>query len=143
MTPSPTSLTQRWFSHRKIDSQNVECFLAHAKVRRDLLGIIDIVAPHLAHIYGIQATSWDNVSARCNKALSVLGKASGKSVLKSWIEGGGIFQVWGWRRLKKGDYMQNIAWTRGCELKFVARVRQAMITPNNEVIFREIDPTYV
>lgn len=61
--------------------------------RVDLFGIIDIIAIHKDGILGIQATSGTNFLARCKKA-------EAEPRLREWLEAGGQFQVWGWRKIK-------------------------------------------
>ncbi len=66
--------------------------------RIDLFGVIDIVAVSEVHghsrIVGIQCTSGTG-SSRMKKAES-------EPRLLDWLKAGGIFEVWGWRKVKAG-----------------------------------------
>lgn len=130
MKLSATALTNKFLRQAGHRSGTVECWIPGARIRRDLFHIIDIVCLQSSRIYGIQATTWANLTARCNKALSddlVQG-------LRDWMTCGGIFQVWGWRKVKKTERDQIPS-----QYKFVCKVKQACITLEQEIIFREID----
>lgn len=88
---SPTSRTLQELKKRGYNAQVVEKWNSFAKVRIDLFGVIDIVACKGSEfgIWGIQATSTDNMSKRIDKALST-------PALKTWLMCGGKFAVWGW-----------------------------------------------
>jgi len=73
----------------------VEHWNHYAKVRQDLLGCIDILAFRKGYVLGIQATSGGNVAAR-------IAKAKAEPRLKTFLESGCWFEVWGWRRLADG-----------------------------------------
>lgn len=82
----------------------VERFNSYAKIRIDLFGIIDLIwipSDHSA-IYGIQATSGDNVAHRSEKALQ-------EPRLRAWLRATGRFEVWGWRKL--GDRGKRKLWS--------------------------------
>lgn len=68
-----------------------ERWIPHANKRRDLFGIIDLVAVRRGEqgVLGVQATSLSNVSAR-------LKKAKGRPELRTWLAAGNRFAVWGW-----------------------------------------------
>lgn len=74
-----------------------------AKIRQDLFGFIDIVAikEGEAGVFGIQATSDSNISARVHKS-------EANPLLKVWLSGGNKFQVWGWG--KKGPKGKRKTW---------------------------------
>ncbi len=79
----------------------VEYWHAHAGVRKDLYGCIDVIAcgdgAYGRGIIGVQATSASNHSARVTKSLAI-------PALKVWLESGGRFQVWSWgRKGKQGE----------------------------------------
>lgn len=73
----------------------VEKWNAHARVRKDLFGVIDVLGiSSEGGILGIQATSGSNVSSRMAKAML-------EPNLETWLESGGRFQIWGWRKSAK------------------------------------------
>lgn len=76
--------------------QVVERWNAHAKIRQDLFGCIDLVAVEEGHngVLGVQATSRSNQAARLTKSL-------GQEALKVWLAAGNSFQVWGWAKAGK------------------------------------------
>jgi hypothetical protein len=69
----------------------VERFIAHAGIRRDFLGFVDIIAVSRRElgVLAVQATSLSHVSAR-------LAKARSRPELKVWLKAGAAFEVWGW-----------------------------------------------
>lgn len=75
-------------------AQVVEHWNPFAKRRIDLFTVIDIVAITPFGIMGIQTTSGTNHSSRRTKSLAC-------SELRSWVEVGGLFEVWSWS--KKGE----------------------------------------
>lgn len=72
-------------------AQVVERWNSFARVRQDLFGCIDVVACGPQGIVGIQATTKANVSARIRKSAAL-------PALRSWLEAGGVFEVWGWHK---------------------------------------------
>ncbi len=101
---SPTSRSLDWCRKRGGIAQVVERFNSYAKIRIDLFGIIDLIwipSDHSA-IYGIQATSGDNVAHRSEKALQ-------EPRLRAWLRATGRFEVWGWRKL--GDRGKRKLWS--------------------------------
>ena len=79
-------------------AQVVEKWIPHTKRRLDLFGCIDIIAlDGKPGALGIQATSGSNVASRITKALA-------EPKLRSWLEAGNRFEVWGWvkRKVKRG-----------------------------------------
>jgi hypothetical protein len=67
-------------------------------VRVDLFGVIDIIAlievDGYDRIFGIQCTSGSGSSR--------VRKSEQEPRLKRWLGAGGLFEVWGWRKLKAG-----------------------------------------
>lgn len=65
-------------------------------IRRDLFNCIDIVAVKAGQtgVLAIQATTASNVSSRVKKA-------TGLPELKTWLQAGNAFQVWGWEQKGK------------------------------------------
>jgi hypothetical protein len=86
-------------------AQVVERWNAHAKVRQDLFGVIDVLALDVKAgvILGVQATSGSNHSARVAKALK-------ESRVADWLSCGGWFQVWSYA--KRGARGKRKLWTR-------------------------------
>ena len=67
MSLSPTALTLRELRKEGWTAQVVEHWVPGANVRRDLFGVIDVLALRDDTILGVQATSASNVSARIHK----------------------------------------------------------------------------
>lgn len=90
MTPTARTLALLRRSHYVAGV--VERWIPRANVRKDLFGVIDIVAIRRGEtgVLGIQATSMANVSAR-------VAKAKTKGELRTWLACGNRFEVWGWR----------------------------------------------
>jgi hypothetical protein len=102
VSASPAARTLARLRKEGWTAQAVERFNAHAKVRRDLFGFIDVLAirpgePPLA----VQATSGSNVAARLAKALAL-------PALRTWLEAGCRFEVHGWA--KKGPHGKRKLW---------------------------------
>lgn len=72
----------------------VEKWNAHAKVRQDLFGFIDIVAVTEHETIGIQCTSGSNLAGRRKKILDLHDKP------QAWLRAGNLIELWGWRKLK-------------------------------------------
>jgi hypothetical protein len=110
MKPKKTSPTQRTLAElRKLGytAAITEKWNSFAKIRQDLFGIIDIIAIWSAFgagdiyksggIMGIQTCAGASHSARVAKALA-------EPRLKTWLEAGGLFEVWSWaKRGKRGE----------------------------------------
>lgn len=89
--------------------------------KRDLFGVIDIVAVTPTGILGIQATSGSNVSSRINKA-----KAESRLIV--WLRVGARFEVWGWA--KQGPRGKRKTWQlRAEEIVIVGRGRNDVALP--------------
>lgn len=58
-------------------------------IRKDLFGIIDLVACTPGGVLGLQATSAGNMGARVAKLLAAPETAA-------WLASGGLLEVWGW-----------------------------------------------
>jgi hypothetical protein len=72
----------------------VERFQSHAGpfgIRIDLFGCIDIIALVNGQIVGVQATSYTNHSAHVKKALE-------QENLVKWLQCGGRFEIWSWKK---------------------------------------------
>ena len=72
-------------------AEGVERFIAQAGMRKDLFGIIDIVAIRRgeAGVLGIQATTAPNLSTRRRKAQA-------SRALRTWLATGNRFELWAW-----------------------------------------------
>lgn len=68
----------------------VEYWNSFAKIRKDLFGVIDIVAVRPGETLGVQTTSYSNISARVNKIL-----AEPKAL--DWLQAGNRLIVHGWK----------------------------------------------
>ena len=88
----------------------VERFIAGARVRRDLFGIIDVLGvwdgcpghTYLSHVLGIQACVTGDVSKRVAKIVAAPATAV-------WLRNGLALEVWGWG--KKGPRGKRKTWT--------------------------------
>lgn len=91
MSLTPTQLTLRTLRDEGWTAAKVEHWDAHAGIRRDLFGIIDVVAIGPAGTIGVQATSDSNVAARVNKIADA-------PTIGALREAGWQLEVWGWRK---------------------------------------------
>lgn len=78
-------------------------------IRRDLFGIIDIIAIREGKILGIQTTSGSNHSSHLKKLICDLKEVTPTEVedvyrrqdnLEQWLETGSQYEIWSWK--KKG-----------------------------------------
>jgi hypothetical protein len=87
---SPTARTLAELRRNGYVAGVVETWVPVANVRRDFLGIIDVIGVQAGlPVLGVQCTSASNVSARLKKAKALPG-------LRAWLAAGCLFQVWGW-----------------------------------------------
>ncbi len=91
MTISPTALTLRALRRDGYTAQVVEHWVPGANVRRDLFGIVDVLAIRGDETLGVQATSDSNVSARVRKI------AESEHIAAIREAGWSVF-VFGWRK---------------------------------------------
>ena len=92
---SPTQRTLALLRKYDLTAQVVERWNPHARIRQDLFGCIDIVAVGDGmRVTGIQACAGASVAARLKKAMA-------EPRLKLWLNSGGTFEVWGWRKVGK------------------------------------------
>lgn len=75
----------------------VERWNAFAKIRQDLFGFVDLVAVRDSKTYGIQTTSYSNISARVNKI-------NDSPIYPRLKEAGWDIQVWGWKKNKSNRW---------------------------------------
>ena len=104
MAMTPTSRTLKRLRDEGWECQVVEQWIAQARRRRDLFGIIDIVAIRSGRTLGVQATSLSNVSSRVKKVAE-----SGSAGL--WIDAGNDLEVWGWGKGKSGYRVRRVRFT--------------------------------
>lgn len=127
---SPTQRTKAVLKKRGAIHQVVERWNAHASVRVDLFGVIDIVAlsevDGFKRCLGIQCTAkgWADRMA----------KAEAEPRLIDWLAAGCLFEVWGWRKLK----MRNKGGKIGKRERWVSRVHRAEMT-EGVITWREIE----
>lgn len=92
-----TSPTQRALADlRKLGftAAVVERWNPHAKIRQDLFGCIDIIAVFPGFgVLAVQATSGEGGNHAARRA-----KAIAEPRLRKWIESGGRFEVWSYRK---------------------------------------------
>ncbi|KKL01133.1 hypothetical protein LCGC14_2627370 [marine sediment metagenome] len=101
---TPMQRTLKWLREQNIKYDIVESYNAFSKRRKDLFGIIDVVALHNKRIIGIQVCGAD-WSPHIKKI-----KASPFAL--KWAEAGELWLV-GWRELKSGWKVQKHIFTRG------------------------------
>jgi hypothetical protein len=109
---SPTARTLAKLRRDGYSADVVERWIGPAGIRRDLFGVIDVVAVKAGSpVLGVQATSVGNVSHRLAKARTV-------EELETWLAAGAVFQVWGWA--KRGNrWRVRIVELRGTGLETV------------------------
>lgn len=71
----------------------VEKWNAHAKVRKDLFGMFDLVAIRDGVTMGVQVTSYSNIAARVSKIKT-------NPVLRHLLDAGWVVCVHGWKKDK-------------------------------------------
>lgn len=91
MAASPTSRTLKLVRDAGYEAQVVEHWVPQTRTRRDLFGIVDIVAINDNGTVGIQATSWSNHASRVHKI-----KAS--PLFPRLVAAGWAIWVVSWRR---------------------------------------------
>lgn len=89
MTPNARTLAE--LRSRGWVAQSVEQTIPRTFVKRDLFGIIDLIALTPDGILGIQVTSGANHAARRTKALA-------EPRLRAWLDAGGRFAIWSWSK---------------------------------------------
>ena len=95
---SPTQRTLANLRGRGYEAQVVEHWIPRARKRRDLWGVIDVLAMDDDTLLGVQATSDSNLSAR-------RAKCDDSVLLKRWLANPGRrFELHGWGlRGKQGE----------------------------------------
>jgi hypothetical protein len=96
--------TQRSLAKLRADGWTtaiVEHWNAHARVRQDLFGFIDILALRDGETLAVQATSGSNVAARVAK---IAASETAPIVRKA----GWRIEVWGWRKNAAGKHVLRV-----------------------------------
>ena len=99
MTP-----TQRTLAKLRADGWTtaiVEHWNAHARVRQDLFGFIDILALRDGETLAVQATSGSNVAARVAK----IAESKTAPIVR---KAGWRIEVWGWRKNAAGKHVLRV-----------------------------------
>lgn len=91
---SPTKLTCDELKTNGVAYGVVEQTIPHTFIKRDFIGVIDIIACIGGKIVGIQATSDSNHAARRTKA-------EAEPRLVEWLRCGAVFQIWSWKTKKE------------------------------------------
>lgn len=89
---SPTQRSLKYLRKLGYLCAVVEKWNPHAKIRQDLYGVIDILAIRKGETLGVQATSYPNVSSRCNKIADA-------EHVPAVREAGWRIEVHGWRKV--------------------------------------------
>lgn len=97
MVASPTQRTLQALRKQSYIAAVVEKWNAHARIRQDLFGCIDVLGCNDEGIIGIQATTKPNARARLKKAWQ-------EPRLAQWLRSGARFEVWGWHRMPNGRW---------------------------------------
>lgn len=90
---TPTQRTLKNLRENGWIVQVVERWNSFARIRQDLFGCIDIVAVKgdSRGVFGVQATSGNNVAARIQKSVA-------EPKLRAWLQAGNRFAVVGWSK---------------------------------------------
>lgn len=108
---SPTQRSLRRLREQGLQAQVVEHWVPRVNIRRDLFGVIDIVAM-ADRVLGVQTTSTSSMSAR-------LRKCEQSALLEMWLRAGCGFEVHGW----------GLKGARGKRKTWQCRVARAVPTP--------------
>jgi hypothetical protein len=96
--------TQRTLAKLRADGWTtaiVEHWNAHARVRQDLFGFIDILALRDGETLAVQATSGSNVAARVAK----IAESETAPIVR---KAGWRIEVWGWRKNAAGKHVLRV-----------------------------------
>ena len=94
MSPTQRTLTQ--LKHEGFFCRVVEKWNPYARIRQDLWGADIIALRQGSPTILIQCTTQSNAAARIHKVCAI-------PEVAVWVGNGGIFQVWGWRKIKRGN----------------------------------------
>ena len=95
MASSPTTRTLARLRELGYVATITERWNAHARIRQDLFGFIDVLALRDGEVLGVQACAGASASARVKK---IIEHENLNAVRKSGIR----IEVWAWRKLKAG-----------------------------------------
>lgn len=101
MASGPTERTLNLLRERGYRADVVEKWIPQAKRRKDLFGIVDIVAIGGGETLGVQCTSSTNVSHR-------IAKIEDSEALADLREAGWSIWVVGWRKNAQGRWVSRI-----------------------------------
>jgi hypothetical protein len=94
---SPTQRSLKRLREQGYLVQVVEHWNAHARIRQDLFGFIDVLAVREGEILGVQACSGTDAAKRVRK---IADHPNVGMVRKAGIR----IEVWAWRKLASGRY---------------------------------------
>lgn len=120
---TPTARTLAELRKRNWPAQVVEQTIPRTFIKRDLFGVIDIVAICPTGILGIQATTGDNHAAR-------VAKIADEPRVAQWLTAGGQLEVWSWA--KRGARGARKLWTLRVEAITRSQTSTARLVANQE-----------
>ena len=97
MPRSPTARSLELLRSLGYIAQVVEQWIPQARRRRDLYGVIDVLAIRHGEILGVQATTENNRHARQHKIMD------DAALSGEWLDAGGKLEVWAWK-LRNGRW---------------------------------------
>lgn len=99
---SPTARSLKYLRDNGYVAEVVEKTVPRSFVKKDYIGIVDVIACGNGHILAVQVTTTGNLNARKLKALA-------EPRLLTWLESGGSFRLHGWS--KRGGRGERKKWT--------------------------------
>jgi hypothetical protein len=98
VTKSPTALSLELLRREGWKAENVEQWIPRGKTRRDLFGVIDIIAIRGVETMGVQTTTTTNVSHRVEKInaseyLEAMRAAGWRIVVHGWYPDGRVREI--------------------------------------------------
>lgn len=94
---TPTQRTLKKLRDEGYLAAVVERWNAHARIRQDLFGVVDVIGIREGETLAVQATSGSNVSARVKK----IADSDATPMIRA---AGWRFECWGWRKNAKGRW---------------------------------------
>ncbi|MBK5942730.1 hypothetical protein [Halorhodospira halophila] len=101
MAAGPTERTLQRLRREGWTAEVVERWIPQARRRRDLFGVVDVLALRGGETLAVQATSRSNVAARISKIRE-------SDALPLIREAGWRIEVWGWARDSKGRWQVRV-----------------------------------